>query len=135
MRDPLESGTGAQRLPAAGLAGRRAEELPVDETFHQDNGMPILLEPIRRQTRQAQAQGARGEIGKLLTRGQNDAAAVLRQQVSAPFALLFRPRDRWVARLEVQRRGAPAQQRPPATLIVGRPIAQLFPPTITELLR
>ena len=58
--DPLESGAVTQRLPSTGLVGRRPEELPVDEAFHHDNGMPVLLEPIGGQTRQAQAHGSRG---------------------------------------------------------------------------
>ena len=119
LRLATETGRRPQELPAAGLVGGTESDLAIHETLDRDNRMAVDRQPIGRKPGTAQTQRPAREIGELLALGQDQAAAVLGQELPAGGALGGRPTQPGIAGLEMKGWSAPAQQNQPLALVLG----------------
>ena len=80
---------GAERLEAAGAIAGAAILRLIDEALDGEDGMLPTGKPVLAQAAQAQAEDARGEVGKAVAIGEDEEAAVVGDEGEATGALAW----------------------------------------------
>jgi len=106
----------AEGEPAGGLVTGAFIQGGIDEALGQDHGVAVGGAPVVGQAAGAAGEQEAGEIGIMGALGQNEKAAVLRDEAQAGGALRLGPPDPAITRAQVQRGAGPTEQREPAAV-------------------
>jgi hypothetical protein len=109
LRHPFEPSTETHRPPAGGLVGGAAKKLGVHKTFHQEDGVPVSLLPVRGQAGLIERQHQAGQIGILAWRSQEAKTGIVGHQRRAGPPLIGIPADPLVMRPNMISRRRPTQ--------------------------
>jgi hypothetical protein len=116
---------GSELRPTTDLVGGALETLRIDETFHHRQRMTPALQPVGGEPPEHELHKPADQIGAVAVRKHQQARIVGQERTAAP-ALLGRPADALIPRLEMEGGSAPGGHgQPPA--LEGGGVAQMLP--------